>query len=111
MGLPAHGRSPAEVLEDLERLRVNDVRWHEGRAFTLVYHASDDVLDLQRRAYAAFSSENALNTDAFPSLRIMQQDVIGIVGGWLDAPEGAAGTMTTGGTESIVLAVLGARER
>jgi sphinganine-1-phosphate aldolase len=56
-------------------------------------------------------TENALNTDAFPSLRRMQQDVVDIVAGWLHGGPEAAGFMTTGGTESILLAVKAARER
>ncbi len=56
-------------------------------------------------------AENALNTDAFPSLRSIQQDVVDIVAGWLHGGEHAAGFMTSGGTESILLAVVAARER
>ena len=104
------GIASTDVLDELEALRGRDVRWREGRAFTLVYHAGDEVLDLARRAYAAYSSENGLNTDAFPSLRRMQADVVESVASWLHAPGGAAGFMTSGGTESILMAVLAARE-
>ncbi|MEP7115545.1 MAG: aminotransferase class V-fold PLP-dependent enzyme, partial [Ilumatobacteraceae bacterium] len=61
--------------------------------------------------YRKYSAENALNTDAFPSLRIIQSEVVGIVGGWLQAGEDGAGFMTSGGTESILMAVKAARER
>jgi len=111
MPLPAAGLPAAQVLDQLEALKTADVRWHDGRAFTLAYHADDEVLALQRRAYAAFSTENALNTDAFPSLRTIQHDVLGIVADWLEGGTEAAGFMTTGGTESILMAVLAARER
>jgi sphinganine-1-phosphate aldolase len=111
MMLTPDGIASAAVLDELEGLRGADVRWREGRAFTLVYHAGGEVLDLARRAYAAYSSENGLNTDAFPSLRRMQADVVDTVTGWLHGPAGAAGFMTSGGTESILMAVLAARER
>ena len=62
-------------------------------------------------AHRRFMTENALNTDAFPSLRRIQQDVVAIVGGWLNGGAEAAGFMTTGGTESILLAVEAARQR
>ncbi len=111
MRLPEQGVSVEEALADLEALKSRDVRWRQGRAFTLAYHAGDDVDRLQKQAYAAFATENALNTDAFPSLRRIQSDVVAVVTGWLHGPEGAAGFMTTGGTESILMAVLAARER
>jgi sphinganine-1-phosphate aldolase len=109
--LPAAGRPHAEVIAELEGRRGQDVDWRHGRAFTLTYFAGDDVLAVATDAYARFLTENALNTDAFPSLRSIQADVVGIVAGWLHGGDGAAGFLTSGGTESILLAVLGARER
>jgi sphinganine-1-phosphate aldolase len=111
MPLPSSGRSVAEVLDALDAHAAHDVAWRDGRAFTLAYSAGPEVLDLAETAYARYSGSNALNTDAFPSLRAMQGDVLDTVAGWLHAPSGAAGFMTSGGTESILLAVLAARER
>jgi glutamate/tyrosine decarboxylase-like PLP-dependent enzyme len=92
-------------------MKQNDVRWREGRAFTLAYNAGDDVIAVAEEAYRRFSTENALNTDAFPSLRRIQSEVVGIVTDWLEGGSDAAGFMTTGGTESLLLAVKAARER
>ena len=111
MALSPDGMPAAEVLAALAATKAHDVRWREGRAFTLAYDAGDDVVALAKEAYAAFSSENALNTDAFPSLRSIQADVVEIVRGWLHGPDGAACFMTTGGTESLLMTVLAARER
>lgn len=105
------GRSVDEVLADLTALKAGDVRWREGRAFTLTYFANDTVASLQEAAYSAYLSENGLNTDAFPSLRRLQSEVVETVSGWLQGQPGAAGFMTSGGTESILLAVRAARER
>lgn len=111
MSLPSSGRSVSAVLTELEALRAGDVDWRRGRAFTLAYSAGPEVLALQREAYGRFMSENALNTDAFPSLARMQRDVVGIVSDLVHGGAEAAGFMTTGGTESLLLAVLAARER
>ncbi len=92
-------------------MKAHDVDWRNGRAFTLAYNAGADVLAVAEDAYRAFGTENALNTDAFPSLRHIQADVVGFVGEWLQAGPEAAGFMTTGGTESILMAVKAARER
>ena len=109
--LPVNGWSVDETLERLEALRVNDVRWKEGRAFSLAYFASPEAHELATEAYRRFSGENALNVEAFPSLRAMQADVLAIVGGWLAAPGSARGFMTSGGTESILMAVKAARDQ
>lgn len=98
------------VLADLAALAVDDVRWREGRVFSLAYHAGPQVESVADRALAMYASTNGLNADAFPSLRRIQSDVVNLVLGWLGAPTGAAGFMTSGGTESILLAVKGARE-
>jgi sphinganine-1-phosphate aldolase len=111
MPLPTSGRAPDEVFADLESMRSDDVRWRDGRAFSLAYSASESVHQVADEAYRRFSGENALNTDAFPSLRRMQSDVVGIVADWVGAGPEAAGFMTSGGTESILMAVLAARER
>ena len=111
MVLPNTGMSPEAIFTHLDDLKVGDVRWRDGRAFTLVYYGGADVLAVSEEAYRRYSSENALNTDAFPSLRTIQTEVVAIVGDWLQAGDEGAGFMTSGGTESILLAVKAARER
>jgi len=104
--------SPAEaILTRLDELRSNDVRWRDGRAFTLAYSAGPEVEAVAAEAHRRFATENALNTDAFPSLRTIQAEVVGFVGSWLEAGPDGAGFMTSGGTESLLLAVKAARER
>jgi len=109
--LPTHGWSTDETLERLEALRRDDVRWKDGRVFSLAYFATPEAHDLATEAYRRFSGENALNVDAFPSLRVMQGDVLAIVARWLAAPASARGFFTSGGTESILMAVKAARDQ
>jgi glutamate/tyrosine decarboxylase-like PLP-dependent enzyme len=111
MSLPNAGMSPEAILTHLDELKSDDVRWRDGRAFTLVYYGGAEVLSLAEEAYRRYASENALNTDAFPSLRTIQSEVVAIVGEWLHAGDEGAGFMTSGGTESILLTVKAARER
>ena len=111
MALPNEGTSPEAIFSHLDELKHDDVRWREGRAFSLVYYGGADVLAVAEEAYRRYSTENALNTDAFPGLRTLQADVVGFVGEWLDAGDEGAGFMTSGGTESILMAVKAARER
>ena len=92
-------------------MRTRDVRWREGRAFSLAYNAGPDALAVAEEAYRRFSGENALNTDAFPSLKQIQAEVVAMAGVWLGATPQSAGFMTSGGTESILMAVKAARDR
>ena len=109
--LPEIGWSATDVFDSLELMRARDVRWREGRAFSLAYNAGPDALAVAEEAYRRFSGENALSTDAFPSLKQIQAEVVAMAGVWLGATPNSAGFMTSGGTESILMAVKAARDR
>jgi len=109
--LPQQRRPVDEVIADLEAKRAGDVRWAEGRAFGMVYDGGPSVHEAAERAARLYLHENALNTQAFPSLGRIQSEVVGWTAELLHGPEGAAGFLTSGGTESILCAVLAARER
>ena len=109
--LPTKGIPAPQVFDELESLRAGDVDWRSGRVFSLAYYAGPQAIAVAEDAYRRFSGENALSTDAFPSLRIMQQDVLSMVGPWLGAHKDSAGFMTSGGTESILMVVKAARDQ
>ena len=109
--LPEHGMSKQEVLDALAAKRTDDVRWQEGRTFGMVYDAGPEAHEVVEAAALMFLHDNALNTLAFPSLGRIQSEVVGATAELLHAPEGAAGFMTSGGTESILMACKAARER
>jgi sphinganine-1-phosphate aldolase len=108
--LPERGLSRAAILAQMEAARAYDVQWRQGQVFSLVFDAGDEVNELAKAAYTTFFSENGLNPTAFPSLRRFETEVVAMVGGLLGGDGHTAGNMTTGGTESILLAVLTARE-
>jgi glutamate/tyrosine decarboxylase-like PLP-dependent enzyme len=89
----------------------NDADWAGGRTFSMLYPAGEEVDELLRDANNLYMFENALNPFKFPSLRQMEIDVVGMTASLLHAPEEADGCMTSGGTESIIMAVKAARER
>lgn len=111
MTMPQSGTGVDQVIAELEARRARDVRWDLGRTFGLVYDGGPSVHEVAERAARLFLHENALNTKAFPSLAAIQADVVGWTGSLLNAPPEAAGFMTSGGTDSILCAVLAARER
>jgi glutamate/tyrosine decarboxylase-like PLP-dependent enzyme len=107
---PAAGRPAADVLADLADKQAGDARWAEGRTFGLVFDGGDDVRAVADEAARLYLHESALNTSAFPSLGAIQSELCGWIAGLFHGPE-AAGFLTSGGTESILLAVKAARER
>lgn len=109
--LPEKGRSHDAILSELETFRADDARWRDGKVMSLVYDGGEAHHDLLKRAYSLYFSENGLNPMAFKSLRRMETDVVKIALGLFHGGEGTVGTMTSGGTESILLAVKAARDR
>jgi len=110
-GLSKQGRPADEVIAELHTKRDRDVRWEDGRAFGMVYDGGPEVRQVAERAAELFLHENALNTKAFPSLRDIQSEVVGWTADLLHGPDTASGFLTSGGTESILVAVKAARER
>jgi sphinganine-1-phosphate aldolase len=111
MKIPAQGRSSAEVMEQLESYKANDVPWKTGRAFGYVFDARHEALDLGKRAYLMFISENGLDPTSFPSLLRLENEVIRMCATHVNGDENVVGNFTTGGTESIMLAVKACRDR
>lgn len=109
--IPTSGMSPQQISQAFDEVAGNDVRWQDGKAFSLAYNAGPDVQQIAEDAYKRFAGANALNTGAFPSLRQMQSEVLDMVGVWLGSPTTAAGYFTSGGTESILMAVKATRDQ
>ena len=109
--LPETGQDWATLKAAMEEMRQGDVDWQSGRAAVYVFYAGDDVLEVARQAYGMFMSENGLGmARAFPSLRQMEDDLIGMALELLRGGEEAVGNLTSGGTESIFMAVKTARD-
>ncbi len=109
--IPKVGVEQGEVLGMLDEFAVGDIDWHGGKAWSLVYHAGDAHKQFLAEAHARFASGNLLNPMAFQSLKRMESDVVRMTANMLNGPADAVGSMTSGGTESILLAVKAARER
>jgi sphinganine-1-phosphate aldolase len=102
---------PVDPLERLKALQGADLPVHDGRTLAYVYDSGDPEVDrIAQQAVAAYAASNALDPTAFPSLLQMENELVGFACDLLDAPTSAVGTVTSGGTESILLAVQGARD-
>jgi len=108
--LPERGTDWDTLRERLVALGSRDADWRRARTAVYVFNAGEDVLRVAKEAYALYQSENALGPLAFPSLKQMEEEVVGIGLALLNAPAEARGSMTSGGTESILLAVKACRD-
>jgi glutamate/tyrosine decarboxylase-like PLP-dependent enzyme len=108
--IPTGGRTADAILADLSARSEHDTRWREGRVFSLVYHAGEEHERLLQRAHALFASTNLLNPMAFKSLKQLERELVEMAGRLFHCA-GAVGTVTSGGTESILCAVAAYRDR
>ena len=110
--LPTTGWSADRVKEELQKHGdMKHTRWEDGYVSGAVYHGGDDIIALQAEAFRKFSVSNPIHPDVFPGVRKMEAEVVAMVLAMYNAPNGAAGATTSGGTESILLACLSAREK
>lgn len=108
--IPERGTEWSVLAARMRAFGAEDVDWRDGRAAVYVFHAGEDVLDVAKRSYALYQSENALGPAAFPSLARMERNVIDMGLSLLQAPDGACGNLTSGGSESIFMAVKACRD-
>ena len=108
--IPVHGRDATELLGDIEARHAEDIDWRGGRAFSLVYNVDDhEHEELIEQVGLRYLHDNALNPFKYPSILQMELDVISMAAQLLGT-EPNAGSMSSGGTESIFLAVQVARD-
>ena len=110
MQMPEKGRDWADVRQEMITRGGGDAQWRDGRTAVYVFNAGHDVEQVQQEAYTLYMAENGLGPMAFPSLAQMEKEVIGMGLGLLHGPEGATGAMTSGGTDSITMAMKTARD-
>ncbi|GAB4317379.1 MAG: aspartate aminotransferase family protein [Promethearchaeota archaeon] len=103
--LPEKGLSREEIRAIMVEKKKGDARWRDGRVFSLVYHYSDELDEIAHEAHGLYFHENALNPMAFPALREYEAEVVSMAVDLFGGDRRCVGTMTTGGTESILMAV------
>ncbi|MCL6527695.1 MAG: aspartate aminotransferase family protein [Thermaceae bacterium] len=110
MPLPPVGLSKEQVLATLRAYKAHDAPWLEGRVMAGVYDPGPAVAEVGKAAYAEFLSENALYPNLYPSLLKLETDTVRTIADWLGGGPQTVGNFTSGGTESILLAVKAARD-
>ena len=110
LSIPDKGR-PWDILKaELEAAKKDDFKWREGRMALYFYYLNEEVTRIQQEAYCAYWTENAMGHRAFPSLKKLESEVLQMGLSLHHAPDNAVATFTSGGSESIFLALKTARD-
>lgn len=110
MQIPSQGLPRETIVSALEQARANDVPWRDGKLYAYVFDGGKEVEEIGKHAYMAYLSENGLDPTTFKSLLTFENDLIDMARRHLGGDDKVVGNFTSGGTESIILAVKTARE-
>lgn len=115
--IPTVGREPVEIISELEELKSREERrWQDGFASGAVYHGDDEHINFINKVYSLHSQSNPLHADIWPSAAKFEAEIVSMtatmMGAEFAAPDSSlglddeiCGTVTSGGTESILLAM------
>jgi len=113
--IPAEGLPPDMVLESMTALQNRETDgWKDGYVSGAVYHGDTAHIDFLNQVYALHSQTNPLHADVWPSISKYEAEIVAMTAGMLGsakAGEEICGTLSSGGTESIMLAMKTYRDR
>jgi sphinganine-1-phosphate aldolase len=115
--LPTHGRDRAQILAEMQALREReDGRWRDGFVSGAVYHGDPEHIEFMQQAYAIHSQANPLHSDLWPSIAKYEAEIVAMTADMLGAKHAGpnadvCGTVSSGGTESILMAMKTYRDR
>ena len=115
--LPTAGLSHEHILKDIQSMHdLETVRWREGYVSGGIYHGDQEHIDFLNKVYALHSQSNPLHSDLFPSANKFEAEIVSMVATMHGKGRGAntdeiCGTVTSGGTESILVAMKSYRDR
>lgn len=108
--IPEKSLNREKLLDLLQGFRKKDLQWRSGRVLGYVYYAGREAEEIGKTAYMEYLTENGLDPTSFPSLMQMENEVVSMAASHVNGDENTVGSFTSGGTESILMAVKTARD-
>uniref|UniRef100_A0AAQ4S9M3 sphinganine-1-phosphate aldolase n=1 Tax=Gasterosteus aculeatus aculeatus TaxID=481459 RepID=A0AAQ4S9M3_GASAC len=103
--LPSKGLSQSQVLDKIREYEtLNEVQWENGCVSGAVYWGDESLTNLLVKVYGDFAWSNPLHPDIFPGVRKMEAEVVRMACTLFHGGPTSCGTVTSGGTESILMA-------
>lgn len=113
--LPDEGREREAILAEMQGMRARERdRWADGYVSGAVYHGDGEHTEFLEHAYAIHSQTNPLHSDLWPSVVKYEAEIVAMTADMLGAGETddeVCGVVSSGGTESILLAMKTYRDR
>ena len=110
MKIPDKGLPKESIFNTLQSYKGQDLDWQSGQVLGFIYDAGKEVHDVSHEAYTMYLTENALDPLSFPSLLRLENEVVRMTANLLGCNSDVVGNFTSGGTESLILAVKTARD-
>lgn len=107
---PSQASSVHDLLETVKHKKQKDIDWKNGRAFCLIYYPGEERERAIKAVFDQYYADNALNPTATPSLAELETEAVSMCADLFHGDDQVCGNITTGGTESILLAVKTARD-
>lgn len=111
ISFPQNGMTNDQILKSLSDFKSHDPDFKNGKTWSLVYYLNEEHHHLLKESYGLYMNENGLNPMAFKSLKKMEHEVVQLTAGLFHGNEHTVGCMTSGGTESLLMAIKTYRDR
>ncbi|MEM3638212.1 MAG: aspartate aminotransferase family protein [Conexivisphaerales archaeon] len=109
--LPKDGLPKEEILSFLSGVSSReDTGWRAGRVSGAVYHGAPELVSFLHRIFRFYSQSNPLHVDIWPSLTKFEAEIVSMTGSLMHGDDSVRGSVTSGGTESILLAMKAYRD-
>ncbi|MEO5899737.1 MAG: aminotransferase class V-fold PLP-dependent enzyme [Ilumatobacteraceae bacterium] len=109
--IPEHGVSREEILDEITQMsKEENAKGDSGRVSGSIYSGDHDHYGFLTEAYGHFAHANVLQRDMYPSATKMESEIIAMTASMLHGDDDTSGLITSGGTESLVTAMLTYRE-
>ncbi|HWB62631.1 MAG TPA: aspartate aminotransferase family protein [Chitinophagales bacterium] len=109
-GFPQKAAPVEQLLEIIAQKKQKDIDWHRGRAFCLIYYPGKEREEAIKKVFDSYYADSALNPTAMPSLAELEAETVSMCADLFGGDAQVCGNITSGGTESIILAVKTARD-
>ena len=107
--IPKTGIDEKDLFEYMENSMHSDIDWRSGKTFGAVYYPGEKYSIAISNAYIKYMHENAFDPQLFSSILTMENELVQQTASLFSSNQKLFGNLTSGGTESIFLSLLSAR--
>jgi len=111
LSFPEKGIDQDKLIEVINKFKSTDATWDKGKMFGFVYHPEDKIAKVIQQVFNLYFFENAVNPALFGSIVHFENETVSMVADLLHGDDQVSGNVTSGGTESILMALKVAREK